>query len=180
MRVLVCYGTTEGQTRKIAEFVEQVLSDEKAEVRMIDASSDDTAEIDDFDAAIMLGSVHIQRYQTPLVHRVTDWHEALNRIRSAFISVSLSAAGDDPEDLAGLDKVAGDFFQKTGWTPDKVLQAAGAFRFTRYDFFKAWAMRLIARQKGQKIDTKGDTEYTDWDAVRDFVRDFVAAGPKAG
>jgi menaquinone-dependent protoporphyrinogen oxidase len=52
--------------------------------------------------------------------------------------------------------------------------AAGAFRFTRYDFFKRWAMKLIAAQKGIDADTSKDLELTDWPALDAFVKEFLA------
>ena len=120
------------------------------------------------------------RYQTALVDHIRRWHEALNTMHSAFVSVSLSAAGDDPHEHAEADDDRPEDAAGCGSSPDRTLHAAGALRFTQYDFFKRWAMRLIALQRKQKVDTSIDTEYTDWDAVRRFTEEFLATLPSGG
>ncbi|MFM7443568.1 MAG: protoporphyrinogen oxidase, partial [Tabrizicola sp.] len=82
-----------------------------------------------------------------------------------FLAVSLSAAGQDPDDWAGLRKCLATFEQDTGWTPGRVEHVAGAFKFSEYDFFRAWAMRRIADQKGEVVEPGKDKEYTDWAAL---------------
>jgi len=84
---------------------------------------------------------------------------------SVFISVSLSAAGTDPEDLKGIADCADRFKADTNWTTAPVHQVAGAFRFTEYDFFKRWVLKLIAWEKGVKIEPGKDVELTNWDAL---------------
>jgi menaquinone-dependent protoporphyrinogen oxidase len=45
------------------------------------------------------------------------------------------------------------------------VHVAGAFRFSEYDFFRAWAMRRIAAERDETIDTDCDKECTDWSAL---------------
>ncbi|WP_421725608.1 flavodoxin domain-containing protein [Bauldia sp.] len=180
MRVLICYGTTEGQTRKIAEFVADIVREKGHEAALFDASDVSALEPSRCQAAILAGSVHMGRYQGALVHHIRDWHERLNGMPSAFISVSLAAAGDDPHGRAEIDETAQKMLRDSGWLPKATLHAAGALRFTQYDFFKRWIMRAIARQHQSDVDVHSDTEYTDWDDVRVFVEDFLAKLPTEG
>jgi len=179
MRVLICYGTTEGQTRKIAEFVADRVRKGGHEATLCDATAAGAVEAARADAAILAASIHIGRYQAALVHRARDWHERLNAIPSAFISVSLSAASDDPHERAEIDEIAQKMLHETGWRPAATLHAAGALRFTQYDFFKRWAMKLIALQHRQQVDTRSDREYTDWAELGRFVEAFLAKLPAA-
>ncbi len=175
MRVLICYATTEGQTRKVAEFVADLLKEAGHEPALFDATVADEVEPGRFEAAILTGSVHIGRYQSALVHRIHQWRDALNAMPSAFISVSMAAASDDPHARAEVDELCQKMLQAAGWTPTMTLHAAGAIRFSQYDFFKRLAMRLIARQMGRDDDPHVDHEYTDWDSVRRFVESFLAS-----
>jgi menaquinone-dependent protoporphyrinogen oxidase len=173
MKILVLYGTTEGQTRKIADFVTTRLKDRGDVVAMIDAT-DVPGDLlpEDYDAAILAGSLHVGFYQKPLVHFAKKHAEALNKLPSAFLSVSLSAAGKDPEDLKGM-VVCADLFQtETGWKPGEVHHVAGAFRFTEYDFFKRWMMKVIAWERGMKTSGVIELELTDWDALGRLVDAF--------
>ena len=177
MRILICYGTTEGQTRKIAEFVADIVRKHGHDAALFDATEIGEVEASRCQAAILAGSVHMGRYQTALVYHIRRWHETLNAMPSAFISVSLSAASNDPHERSEIDEVAQKMLQEAGWRPQATHHAAGALLFTQYDFFKRWAMRLIAMQRKEKVDPHVDTEYTDWPALTRFVEDFLASLP---
>lgn len=176
MKTLILYATTEGQTRKIAEFIADKLKAAGDDVTLLDAA--DTKRTPDpagYDIAILAASIHIGRYQSSIVHAARDHHERLNRMSSLFVSVSLAAAGTDPDDLAGIAECAAKFQAETGWREAQVLHVAGAFRFTEYDFFKSWAMRSIARSKHVSVKAGEDLELTNWDKLAREVHDFRAA-----
>lgn len=166
MKILLLYGTTEGQTRKISEFVAKRLRDIGDAVTLVDATGDTTlVDLRSYDAAIVAASLHAGQYQSSVTHFVRANHAWLNMMPSAFISVSLSAAGTDPEDLKGIADCAARFKADTNWTTPAVHQIAGAFRFTEYDFFKRWVLKLIAWEKGVKVEPGKDVELTNWDAL---------------
>ena len=79
-----------------------------------------------------------------------------------------------------------EFAAQTGWHPTTVGLFAGALAYPRYGFVKKRLMRRIARGKPGLLgtDLTHDYDYTDWDAVRRFVEDFLtervpAAAPRA-
>ena len=174
MRLLIVYGTTEGQTRKIAQFMRDRFAAAAHVVTLVEAI-DATPKLDPraFDAVLVSGSLHAGRYQAAIEDFVRTHASALAAVRSAFVSVSLAAAGDDEEDKHGLAKCVADFVHRTGWSPATVHHVAGAFRYTQYDFFKRWALKYIAWRKGAPMDTSQDFELTDWDDLGRFVDDFV-------
>lgn len=174
MRILIAYATTEGQTRRICRFCARVLADAGHAVDLSEVCAQDGPGPGPYDAAILAASVHVGAYQKEMRGFARAHAAALARRRTLFLSVSLAAAGDDPAEHAALDRIAGDFFRETGWQPDRVAQVAGAFRFTRYDFFKSWAMRWIAWRKGEDVDPKADREYTDWPALRALLAEWAA------
>lgn len=179
-KLLIVYGTTEGQTRKIAERIAQRARDTGHEVALHDA----TALPRDLgpaasSAVIVAGSVHIGRHQSSIDHFVRTHRNELENRPSAFVSVSLSAAGDE-HDRQDARECAEHFLAGTGWRPTTIHLAAGAFRFSQYDFFKRWIMRRIAREKGTPTDTGQDYEFTDWPALDRFVDDFLAGTTPGG
>jgi menaquinone-dependent protoporphyrinogen oxidase len=175
MRVLICYATTDGQTRKIAEFIADAARKKGHEVDLVDANMAEDVDPSRFQAVVLAGSVHIGRYQTALVHRIKRWRETLNARPTAFVSVSLSAASDDPHMRAEMDECARHMLQGAGLEPAATLHVAGALRFTQYDFFRRWIMRLIANQQMETpVDPTRDMELTDWDAVAQFIDDFLS------
>src|SRR5215207_7313278 len=71
--------------------------------------------------AIIAASLHGRSYQPAVVKFVRTHREALARVRTAFISVSLSAAGQDPGDWEGLRRCVNAFEANAGWTPDAAI-----------------------------------------------------------
>ena len=154
MKILLVYGTTEGQTRKIASFAADRLSSRGHTVVLVDASDPPSAlDVGRFDGALIAASLHVGRYQSSVVHFVRQHSAALDAVPNAFISVSLSAASDEPDDTRGLQTCIAEFLDQTGWTPWSVHHVAGAFRYTAYDFLKRWAMKYIAYRNGGPTDT---------------------------
>ncbi|MGV6850015.1 MAG: flavodoxin domain-containing protein [Marinibacterium sp.] len=165
LRYLVVYATTEGQTRRICRFCADHLASHGHSVEMLRAEDAGDIDLPLFDAVILAGSVHLGRIQPALADFAATHAMALNTCPTLFLVVSLAIAANDPADCGELDRIAQDFADAAGWSPSRVDHVAGAFRFAEYDFFRSLAMRWIARQKGQDIDTSSDMEYTDWAAL---------------
>jgi menaquinone-dependent protoporphyrinogen oxidase len=121
----------------------------------------------------LAGSLHVGRFQSPLVRYARGRSETLNARPSAFISVSLCAAGLNPHDWEGLEQCVTRFQHETQWTPTQIHNAAGAIRYSHYDFFKRLAMQFIAAQHGQTGVASGDHDFTDYDALKSFLLNFA-------
>lgn len=174
MKILIAYATTEGQTRKICRFCADTLIEAGHSVELLQIHGDDLVDPALYDAIILAASVHINRFQKEMVRFATEQAAALAQKPSLFLSVSLAVCGGEPEELAALDRIVAEFSEQTGFRPEHVEQIAGAFRFTEYDFFKSLAMRYIASRRDQDVDPQGDTEYTDWEALRTTLTDWVS------
>ena len=174
MSILIVYGTTEGQTRKIATFIKERLRARGEEVALIDSTKDSKdVEVEDFDAVIAAGSVHNGRHQASLFQFVRDNVEALATKPTAFISVSLSMASEDKEDRLDATECADRFLEATEWQPTVTHLVAGALRYTQYDFFKCWILKMIASAKDASTDTSKDHEFTDWKDLEAFTDAFA-------
>ncbi len=175
MNILVIYGTTEGQTRKIAGFIADRIRDRCETVTLADSTAlPKDLDIDAFDAVIAAGSVHNGRHQASLFQFVRDRREVLQTKPGAFVSVSLSMASDDKEDRLDAVACADRFLTAAEWKPTVTHLVAGAIRYSQYDFFKSWILRMIASTKGASTDTSQDHEFTDWKDLEAFVDAFLA------
>lgn len=164
MKLLIVYGTTEGQTRKICNHIRDKAVDDGHQATIMDATGPDIKP-NGFDAALIGASIHAEKYQSSVLHYVKEYHQDLNKIPTGFISVSLTAIHDDPQSQQELGKITDKFLNKTGWNPTFVEQVAGALRYTKYNFLKKFIMRMIAQKSGGSTDTSTDTEYTNWNQV---------------
>ena len=176
MNILILYGTTEGQTRKIARFMEEVLVEKGHQVSLADASENPPAP-GVFDAIMVGASIHVGGYQSAVAHYIKKNLAALNALPGAFFSVCLAVASDHEEEHREVEKIARNFLAQTGWNPKSVTQIAGALKYTQYDFFKRLVMKSISKKEGRTTDTSQDHEYTDWNQVKAFTLDFIGNLP---
>jgi len=175
MKILVLYGTTDGQTRKICAFIADKLRSKGDVVTLVDATaSTERVDLAGYQGAIVAASIHAGQYQKAVVQFVRAHHARLKQIPSAFISVSLSSVNSDSEELLSLMTIIDNFRAYTGWTNAEVHHVAGAIRVTEYDFFKRWTMKLIAWEKKLKLEPGKDLELTDWDALAATVEGLRA------
>ena len=102
--ILVAYGTTEGQTRKIAEFIAERLRIRGHRVDLVDTATPAAQQLGaSYQAAIVGGSLHQQRHQRSLEHFLKDnrvWLDAMPLalfFRSWHLRRRLIRAGCCPE-----------------------------------------------------------------------------------
>ena len=175
-KLALIYGTSEGQTRKVAEHIAGVARGHGHTVELVDVTQGAAdVELAAFDAAIIGASIHAGRYPATIVNFVTRQRAYLSRTPSAFYTVCLTAKDQTPAAKAQAHQYVTDFEQATGWQPATVVIFAGALRYRQYGFLKRFMMRSIAQSQGGETDTSQDWEYTDWDAVTRFAEDYVAA-----
>ncbi|MGE4063211.1 MAG: flavodoxin domain-containing protein [Rhodospirillaceae bacterium] len=170
-RLLIVYGTTEGQTQKIAEYL---ASEARAFGHTCNiynvASLPPDLDLAQFPKIIVAASVHAERHQASVAQFVRRALPSLQKAQTAFLSVSLSAAGDAKERYDAWE-YSRKFLSEVDWSPTKIQIVAGALRFSEHDFFKRWAMRRLAKEK--RADRDQDGEYTDWAELHQFLKDFL-------
>ncbi|MEV7999701.1 flavodoxin domain-containing protein [Pseudarthrobacter oxydans] len=168
--IYVPYGTTEGQTAKIAEFISEVIQAHGHKAQTADINQAGNLIPDWYDAVIVGASVHQGKHEDYVLEFVRKNKAVLESVPSAFFSVSLSAHGDT-EDAESYVK---DFEKETGWRPAQVGLFSGALLYTQYGFIKRLVMKKIASDKGSlDTDTSRDYVYTEWDGVKRFAEDFL-------
>jgi menaquinone-dependent protoporphyrinogen oxidase len=174
MSVLIAYGTSEGQTARIAEYVADTIRDHGVDAHVVDikGSHDDLAS-DRHEAVIVGASIHMGKHERYVRDFVRQNRDVLERLPSAFFSVSLAAH----DDRAAAEGYIEEFVQESGWRPGMVGLFGGALPYTQYGFIKRRLMKKIAGDKGTlDTDTSHDYVYTDWDSVRHFAEEFLASG----
>jgi menaquinone-dependent protoporphyrinogen oxidase len=171
-KILIPYGTTEGQTAKIAEVIADVIRGHGAEAETVDVREVPDPIPAGYDGVIVGASIHMSRHDPRVVEFVQHNRELLDRLPSAFFSVSLAAHGDTEEAEGYVEE----FERQTGWRPTKIALFSGALLYTHYGFVKRHMMKKIAHDKPGHLgtDTSRDYVYTEWDGVKHFAEDFLA------
>jgi len=177
-KILIPYGTTEGQTAKIAAHIADIGRQAGHAVDIAHAPDlADDVPLDGFGAVLVGASVHEGRYQRSVAKFVERHRGWLSEHRSGFFSVSLGAASKHPEEAAEVRHIMERFCAEHGWKPQASESFAGALKYTQYNWLKRMLMKQISKKEGGSTDTTRDHEYTDWSQVDAFARAFFAALP---
>lgn len=172
MNVLIVYGTSEGQTRKIAERAQARLRARGCDVTLRDCAAHASGStLETFDAFVVAASVHQKLHQEAMTDLVMAHHDLLSAKPSAFISVSLAAALETERGEA--QDYVDHFLALTRWQPRMTLLLGGALRFSDYDYFQEQIVKFNVLDARIAVDSERDHEFTDWNALDSFLDAFL-------
>ena len=98
LNVLIVYGTTEGQTRKIAEWTAKRIRERSHQAKLLDSAAlESDLDLDTYNAIIIAASVHQECHQGEITNFVIAHRETLAAKPSVFISVTLCAVLEGAE-----------------------------------------------------------------------------------
>lgn len=173
MRFLIFYATVEGHTKKIAETLSGWLEAMGHQSLLTDAGQIGYCDPAEFDGVFACAPIHAGMYPEAFIEFIVNWRDSFAATNSALVTVSLSIASKNADELAEAIAFPRELEGETGWRADVEHNAAGALKYMEYDYFKRWMMRRIAKSEGGPIDTSKDHELTDWDQLEAFAKGFV-------
>lgn len=176
MRALVVYGTSEGHTRKIAEWISDWLRERHISTLTVDSGTvPRDFDASGFDLYILAGSVHMGKHQPSLARFAKANRDILSKATAVLISASGSGGRTDPKSQAEAEKYIDLFEKETGWSPTATMPIGGALLFTQYNFFLRWVMKSISKSQGGPTDTSKDYELTNWQALGSFLSGLLSS-----
>lgn len=172
--ILIVYGTTDGHTRKIAQVLAENLRAEFCSVDIVDAAGMlRRLSPESYDGVIVAASVHIGNYQRAVANWVRAHATMLNIMPTAFLSVCLTVLENGTKQRQEILRIMRRLLDQSGWRPTITKLVAGALLYTRYNWLKRMLMKRIVANACSDTDTTCDYEYTDWNDLRSFSRDFA-------
>lgn len=165
----IVYASTHGQTEKIAGYMAGRLRAQGVDGKALDIQAAERSEQwMPSDLLLIGGSVYVRRFQRVLDAFIRQHRAALNAHPNAvFFSVSASAANEQGREAVAA--LVTEYLDAVGWQPADRADFAGAVKYPRYGLITRWVMQRISRKEGGGIDTRYTYEYTDWNAVDDFL-----------
>ncbi|HET7468709.1 MAG TPA: flavodoxin domain-containing protein [Gemmatimonadales bacterium] len=169
--ILVIYGSTYGQTERIARRIGELLHQAGY---LVDTHRGDRLPehltLETYSGVVVAASVlagYHQRYIRTFVR-----HNAarLNRLASAFVSVCGSAGSDPAKASAYIEGL----LEESGWRPMITRSFTGGVAYTKYSWPVRWVLKRINRSKGLPTDTSRDWDFTEWREVDAFARSLAA------
>jgi menaquinone-dependent protoporphyrinogen oxidase len=181
--VLILYATREGHTQLVANHVAETLHGRNLPtVTMCAKDATKELKVGDYSAALLAASVHVGKHEPELVDFVIQHRADLERLPTAFISVSMSEAGaedlqaSNERRLEAADNVQHTidrFCRQTGWRPERIKPVAGALLYTQYGVLTRLVMKFISKRAGGPTDTSRDYDFTNWKALARFAEEFA-------
>ena len=169
-RIALLYVGCEGQTRKITETIGLFLTQagHSTFIAPLTALTESFC-LKSYDGVVIGASIRYGRHHRSCSRFITRNARQLAAMPGCFFSVNLTARKPerrDPYNNRYLQK----FLQQIPWTPDRVDVFAGALLYTRYRWIDQQMIRLIMTLTGGPTDINKDTEFTDWQRVKNFAR----------
>ena len=171
-RMLVVYGTTDGQTRKVALHLGIALRHAGVDADVIMASPT-AAGPEGYAGVIVAASLIAGKYQRNVRAWLSRHAPALRGKPTAFVSVCMMVRDTSTEAQRRLHGIMRDFVDSCGWMPSHLKPVAGALAYTRYGWLKRWLVKKMAARTGGPTDTSRDHEFTDWNDLRAFAEKFA-------
>ncbi|NWJ45917.1 MAG: protoporphyrinogen oxidase [Chloroflexi bacterium] len=174
-KLLIVYGSGEGQTTKIAQRIAEVVQGKGHVVELVRGNGlPSNLNLANYHFILVGASIHTGKHQPYMVKFVKSNLSALNSKPSGFFSVSVSAGSKVPRLHALAEKYLERFITETGWKPTTTTLIGGALQYTKYNILNKLLMRYITRNSLGPTDIKRDYEYTDWEQVTKFAESLVS------
>jgi menaquinone-dependent protoporphyrinogen oxidase len=168
-KILIIYSTTDGQTRKICQRLQQVIEQQAHQVTVVSIQDESHIDVASFDKIVIGASIRYGKH-SPLIANFIEKNRLLLESKpNAFFSVNVVARKPEkskPEHNPYLQK----FLKRILWKPGELAVFAGKIDYPSYRFIDRFMIRLIMWMTKGPTDPKAVVEYTDWKQVESFGR----------
>lgn len=174
-RILIAAASFEGQTERIAHHIARRLEDRRHITRLVNLTKHEPeAGADDYDATLLASPVHRGQLAPEICGFFARHAVAIRAHASALVTVSLTAASHDADELTGLRELTERYLFEMGWHPDMIEHVAGAVHDQQLNVIERTVLHAIVRQHGEALEPSGHTEFTDWARLDRFIDRFAS------
>ena len=170
-KVVIIYSTVDGQTKDICERMRSVMSSH-ADIALMDLSKIDEVQLKQADKILVGASIRYGKHRPEVFEFAEHYQDLLNDKQNGFFTVNVVARKPEkntPQTNPYMKK----FLQLSPWQPKVQGVFAGKINYPQYGFFDKTMIRFIMWLTKGPTDTSGCYEFTDWDKVERFARDFA-------
>ena len=170
--IAICFDTQNGHSKTIAKRMARQLVDLGHDLVLFNIRKGESPSIAAIDGIAVIGPIYKGQHSRFLRRFVKDHFDTLQSLPSAFLSVSLSAAGDR-EQQRDAHRVMDQFLEAVRWQPDLRFIVAGDLPYTKYRWLTRLLMKWVVRRANGDTDTSRDYEYTDWAHLKNDTKSFA-------
>jgi menaquinone-dependent protoporphyrinogen oxidase len=165
-KAVIIYSTTDGQTKRICEFLIQKLKT-KMHIDLFSIDEIDQIELKFYDKIIVGASIRYGKHSSKLFKFVEENIDVLKTKFTAFFTVNV-VARKEGKNTPDTNPYMKKFLQLSIWKPNLLGVFAGKIDYPSYKFTDKHIIRLIMYITKGPTDTSGTFEFTNWKSVEDF------------
>ena len=167
-KYLFLYSTTDGHTKRICEFIGNILKQQNHEIK-IEPISLELKKLSEYDAIILGASIRYGKHQKSVFNFINKHKDLLETKKSAFFSVNVVARKNE-KNSPNTNPYMKKFLKTSRWTPNKLGVFAGKVDYPSYKFFDKYIIRMIMWITKGPTDISQSYEFTDWKVVENFAK----------
>ncbi|SDH84688.1 menaquinone-dependent protoporphyrinogen IX dehydrogenase [Propionivibrio dicarboxylicus] len=171
--VLILYSTTDGQTLRICQRVQQRIVAAGQEAALVSIDDAASVSLDRFDKVVIGARIRYGKHQPQVFAFIRKHLDRLQSMPTAFFSVNIVARKPE-KNRPDTNPYVRKFFKRTPWTPGLVDVFAGKLDYPRYRFFDRLMIRFIMLMTKGPTDPTAVVEFTDWSRVEAFAEQVCA------
>ena len=167
-KYLFLYSTTDGHTKRICEYIGNILKQRNHEIK-IDPISLELKKLSEYDAIILGASIRYGKHQKSVFNFINKHKDLLETKKSAFFSVNVVARKSE-KNSPNTNPYIKKFLKTSSWQPNKLGVFAGKVDYPSYKFFDKYIIRMIMWITKGPTDISQSYEFTDWKVVENFAK----------
>ena len=165
-KAVIIYSTTDGQTKRICEFLMQKL-ETKMKIDFFSIDEIGQTELKFYDKIIVGASIRYGKHSPKLFKFIEENIDVLKAKFAAFFTVNV-VARKEGKNTPDTNPYMKKFLQLSIWQPNLLGVFAGQIDYPSYKFIDKQMIRLIMYITKGPTDTSGSFEFTNWKSVEDF------------
>jgi len=165
-KAVIIYSTTDGQTKRICEFLMQKLKT-KMQIDFFSIDEIGQTELNFYDKIIVGASIRYGKHSPKLFKFIEENIDVLKAKFTAFFTVNV-VARKEGKNTPDTNPYMKKFLQLSIWQPNLLGVFAGKIDYPSYKFIDKQMIRLIMYITKGPTDTSGSFEFTNWKSVEDF------------
>lgn len=172
---LIVFSTVDGHTLKICQRIRQLLEGRSHEVTLV--AVDDALRMDcsKFDKIVLGASIRYGKHRPSLYEFVAKNRRHLERVPSAFFSVS-AVARKPGRDTPERNPYFKTFTRLSRWSPPVAATFGGKIDYSKYRLLDRLIVQFIMGITQGPTDRQVAVEFTDWGAVDAFAERVSSVG----
>ena len=167
-KYLFLYSTTDGHTKRICEYIGNILKQQNHEIK-IEPISLELKKLSEYDAIILGASIRYGKHQKSVFNFINKHKDLLETKKSAFFSVNVVARKNE-KNSPNTNPYMKKFLKTSSWQPNKLGVFAGKVDYPSYKFFDKYIIRMIMWITKGPTDISQSYEFTDWKVVENFAK----------